>query len=203
MPYPDMTAQDVADYFLGTLDVESGDDITQLKLQKLLYYAQGLHVAMHDAPLFPEPIHAWDNGPVVRPIWERYTDYGKRPIDPLVGFDPSIYPPETQELLAAVYATYGQFSAGKLWQMTHQELPWRQTPRNNEITLPVLRQHFTQVVEAGKTGQAVPGSPVWPTNSFRFQGRRQLSERFAPRRAALREIAAKAPKSDPWADEES
>ena len=41
MPYPDIRAQDVADYFLGTLDEESGDNITQLKLQKLLVLRTG------------------------------------------------------------------------------------------------------------------------------------------------------------------
>jgi uncharacterized phage-associated protein len=203
MACPDIRAQDVADFFLGALDEESGDNLTQLKLQKLLYYAQGIHVAMHDAALFPERILAWDNGPVVRPIWERYTNYDNRPIDPPSDFDFANYPPETQELLSAVYATYGQFSASKLWQMTHEEPPWKQTSKNHEITLPFLRSYFIQVIEAGKIGQALPGSPVWPTNSFRFQDRRRLSARLDSTRAKLKEIAATAPKRDAWADEES
>jgi uncharacterized phage-associated protein len=200
MPYPHFTAHDVAHYFLGTLDEESGDNITQLKLQKLLYYAQGLHVAMHDEPLFPERIEAWKNGPVVRPIWERYTSYGYRPIDPPIEFDLASYPPETQELLSTIYATYGQFTAGKLCEMTHNEPPWTGTPQNFEITHNALKSFFSQVVEAGRNGQAYPGEPVWPTNSFRFQNRRRLSAKFSEKRAKLREIAADAPKSDPWSD---
>lgn len=151
--------------------------------------------------LFPERIEAWKNGPVVRPIWERYTEFGWRPIEPPLDFDLANYPPETQELLSAVFATYGQFSAWKLCEMTHEEPPWKRTPRNYEITLPFLKSYFSQVVEAGKTGQALAGAPVWPTNSFRFQNRRRLSAKFAPRRAKLREIAARAPKDNAWAEE--
>ena len=36
-----LTARDVAGYFLASVDEDSGDNLSNLKLQKLLYYAQG------------------------------------------------------------------------------------------------------------------------------------------------------------------
>jgi hypothetical protein len=55
---PMMPAHDVAKYFVSLVDEEAGDSITNLKLQKLLYYAQGAHLALYDGPLFPERIEA-------------------------------------------------------------------------------------------------------------------------------------------------
>ncbi|MDB9308928.1 DUF4065 domain-containing protein [Aphanizomenon sp. CS-733/32] len=40
-----------------------------MKSQKLLYYAQSLHLAMYDEPLFPEEIQAWRYGPVCPPAY--------------------------------------------------------------------------------------------------------------------------------------
>lgn len=56
---------DVAKYFLAQQDETAGDLISNLKLQKLIYYAQGFHLAISDRPLFPEPIKAWIHGPAV------------------------------------------------------------------------------------------------------------------------------------------
>jgi uncharacterized phage-associated protein len=58
-----MPACSVAKYFVSLVDEEAGDSISNLKLQKLLYYAQGAHLALHNTPLFPEAIEAWTRGP--------------------------------------------------------------------------------------------------------------------------------------------
>ncbi|CAM79355.1 hypothetical protein OTBS_0289 [Orientia tsutsugamushi str. Boryong] len=47
---------DVASYFLVLVDREAGDVITQLKLQRLVYFIQGVHLALFDKPLFKEDI---------------------------------------------------------------------------------------------------------------------------------------------------
>lgn len=49
---------DVANYFLVLVDREVGDTITQLKLQKLIYFAQGVHLALFNKPFFEEEIEA-------------------------------------------------------------------------------------------------------------------------------------------------
>src|SRR4051794_29818552 len=76
-----LTADQVADYFLAHVDEESGDNITHLKLQKLLYYAQGFHLAIQGEPLFAEPIEAWEHGPVVCRVYHKVKYCGNRPID--------------------------------------------------------------------------------------------------------------------------
>lgn len=59
-----LTCFDVADYFLTqsnetqSNDENSGDFLSNLKLQKLVYYAQGFSLALLNRPLFNEEIEA-------------------------------------------------------------------------------------------------------------------------------------------------
>jgi uncharacterized phage-associated protein len=197
-------AQGVADYFLANVDEDAGDNLSNLKLQKLLYYAQGLHVAMHDGdPLFSETIFAWEHGPVVESIYFRYKTYGWQGINRPALFDIDEYPPENRELLDVVFRVYGQFSAKRLELMTHGEPPWVNTPRNGEITLASLRAFFSSIVDAGREDRAVSGEPVWPTAEFRFQQREAISRRMASRIEWLGPIARQASAdADPWSDDD-
>ena len=58
-------AQQIADYFLFKAEQQGQERLSHMKLQKLLYYAHGLHLAVGRGPLFPEIIEAWTYGPVV------------------------------------------------------------------------------------------------------------------------------------------
>jgi uncharacterized phage-associated protein len=170
-----LTALEVADYLIASVDGGSGDNITHLKLQKLLYYAQGFHVAMCDGkPLFSESVLAWTHGPVVRRVYSKYRGLEWHPISPKT-VDIHKYAPEDRELLDAVYLKYGQFGAWKLEEMTHEESPWAKTRQQAAISLDLLREYFTPMVEAGRKNRSVNGRPVWPMNSFRFQGRKELA----------------------------
>lgn len=51
---------------LKTEEVSNGEELmTNMKLQKMLYYQQGLHLAYFGTPLFDEDLEAWMYGPVV------------------------------------------------------------------------------------------------------------------------------------------
>jgi uncharacterized phage-associated protein len=113
------------------LDEEAGDSISNLKVQKLLHYAQGGSLALYDEPLFPERIKAWAHGPVVPQVYSEYK-YGASPI-PVERVDLAKYQPRVREVLDEVNAVYGQFTASKLRAMTHEEPPWRDTPDRNHL----------------------------------------------------------------------
>jgi hypothetical protein len=59
MNYNGLSCNDIARYFLAQIDEEAGDLISNMKLQKLVYYAQGVSLALHNRPLFPESLEAW------------------------------------------------------------------------------------------------------------------------------------------------
>lgn len=119
-----LTVQDVATYFLTKADPEVGDLISNLKLQKLCYYAQGFHLAIYGNPLFPEPIEAWQHGPVIPDLYHAYKAYSGSAIPAPEQVELSKYSDEESGLLDEVYEVYGQYSAWKLRNLTHQEAPW-------------------------------------------------------------------------------
>lgn len=115
----------VADYFLLQTDSESGDFMTHLKLQKLVYYAQAWHLAIEKKPLFKNVIQAWAHGPVCPVLWDRFKEYGSKPIPAtaIIGETNKLNKNE-QAFLDDVWNVYGQFTAKRLEEMTHSEAPW-------------------------------------------------------------------------------
>lgn len=136
--------KDVAKYILSQSEPEIGDIISQLKLQKLLYYCQGFHLALEGEPLFSNPILAWDHGPVVREIYDQYRKYGSNaiPVESITRRDFNGLSKEQKGIIEEVYDVYGQFSAWKLRNMTHDEYPWASTGNNEIITQDKLKSYF-------------------------------------------------------------
>ena len=140
-----MTAHEVAKYFVSLVDEEAGDSISNLKLQKLLYYAQGFHLAVYGEPLFNEQIKAWMHGPVVPQVYHDYRDFRAGPIA-IEKVDLDDYTPQVRELLDEVYNVYGQFTASKLETMTHNEPPWKNTAQSEAISHQGMAEFFQTLV---------------------------------------------------------
>jgi len=140
-------ALDIAKYFITLASPEQEDFITNLKLQKLLYYAQGFHLALHGKPLFHEHIEAWQYGPVLPDIYHTYEQCQAHTLPQPNDFDLDRYDAETRELLDEVYEVYGQYTAPTLMDFTHQEPPWKETALKEEISHPLMKAYFeTQLV---------------------------------------------------------
>ncbi|HEY4776652.1 MAG TPA: type II toxin-antitoxin system antitoxin SocA domain-containing protein [Candidatus Acidoferrales bacterium] len=133
---------DVARYFLALVDEDAGDSLSNLKIQKLVYYAQGFHLALFDEPLFPESIRAWRHGPVVPELYHALKQFGAGPVKIEGEFDVDKYTPDVHALLTEVYSVYGQFSALKLRDITHEEPPWSSTAQGATITHDLMRDYF-------------------------------------------------------------
>lgn len=121
-----LNCHQIADYFLFKLDEECGDTISNLKLQKLVYYAQGYHLAIFDKPLFEETIEAWMHGPVVPDLYQKFKHNGSGAIPAINNIDFTVFDEDTQSLLDEVYSIYNQYSAWALRNMTHEEAPWKE-----------------------------------------------------------------------------
>ena len=111
-------AHDVAAYIL-----ERQGEMTTMKLQKLVYYSQAWSLVWDEEPLFPEPIEAWANGPVVRDLYERHR--GKFKVRTWRGGDPRKLTATQKETIDAVLGFYGDKSSQWLSDLTHNEDPWR------------------------------------------------------------------------------
>lgn len=135
-------AKDVAEYLLSLINTNFGDTISNLKLQKLLYYCQGYSLALFDKPLFNEKIYAWTYGPVVKVIYNEYKNYGAKSLEPILNYKGKLTQNQ-RRLVSKIYEQYGQFSAGKLVEMTHNEAPWKNTSKDKEITQKKLKEFFS------------------------------------------------------------
>jgi uncharacterized phage-associated protein len=145
---------DVANFFLSAMDEEAGDLISNLKMQKLVYYAQGVYLAMFDKKLFDEDIVAWEHGPVVLSLYHEFKKFGRGAIESdFKNFDINIFTEQQQEMLREVHITFGQFSAWVLRNMTHKEKPWVETTNNGNVMDGVIdeklmKEYFKTQLEA-------------------------------------------------------
>jgi uncharacterized phage-associated protein len=114
------TANLVAECIIS-LSHEKQNPVSNLKLQKLLYYSQAWHLAMNQAPLFNEDFEAWVHGPVVPAIFRYYRDCRWSPIPADKMNTSSPFRPHLEE----VWNVYGGLSAFDLERLTHSEAPWK------------------------------------------------------------------------------
>jgi len=95
---------------------------TTMKLQKLVFYSQAWHLAFTGAPLFPEQIQAWAQGPVVPELHRQHR--GRYEVREWHTGNPDRLRGESETTVRWVADKYGRFSAEALSRMTHQETPW-------------------------------------------------------------------------------
>lgn len=127
---------------------KGGDFLTQLKLQKLLYYAQGFYMAFNNGQkLFKDSIIHMQYGPVVKSLVNVLKGYSNRPIEKLDYEIPS-FDDDTLAILNLVYNKLGQFSAYKLVELTHSEEPWQNTKQGQIIPAveiyKYIKEHYTK-----------------------------------------------------------
>jgi len=142
-----ITARQVADYFIR-FSHDVGDPISNLKLQKLLYYAQAWYLALYDVPLYGERIEAWVHGPAIPPVYGQFKEWAWQPItsDP----ERPSFPDVVHGHLTEVMEQYGRFNAYQLELLTHSEKPWRDArkgippdqPSNEIITHEAMRDFY-------------------------------------------------------------
>lgn len=120
----------IADYFIS-LSNESQDLITNLKLQKLMYYAQAWHLAITGNRLFDNNFEAWVHGPVLVSLYDDYKSFRWNPIkrsDLCEGsfekIKQNINDTEVLDILDDVVDEYFGLSAYELERLTHLEEPW-------------------------------------------------------------------------------
>ena len=103
MPY----SASVIAYAFVQKGIEEGKFVTQMKLQKMVYFAHGYHLARYNEPLIREEFEAWKFGPVVPSIYQSYKLYGSdmiidtgliaKPVND--GNKPTEFPPSVLEAI--------------------------------------------------------------------------------------------------------
>ncbi|MBD1837742.1 DUF4065 domain-containing protein [Coleofasciculus sp. FACHB-64] len=117
-------------------------EMTNMKVQKLLYYSQSVHLALYDEQLFDEVIQAWRYGPVCPPAYRFYSEFEAKQLPiPDKEFLLQI-PNEKKKLLEEMWGYFGGYHAYRLSEMTHLEFPWKKArkglPPEASSTEPIL-----------------------------------------------------------------
>ena len=142
-----ITALDCANWLVeqASNDINGGEYLTQLKVQKLLYFAQGINLVLYDKPLFEDKIYHEKYGPVVRSIINTLKPYGNKSIETLGMKDKLSKLNEEKDALNSLklaYDNFGIYSASKLVELTHQDKCWIDTIEGEEIKQDEIKKTF-------------------------------------------------------------
>lgn len=124
-------------------NIGNAEYITPLKIQKLLYYIQGISAVIFGEKAFDNDILAWSYGPVVNEIYHIYN--GRRPIES--GKDNIKISDGLNKVIDIVISSYGQIEAEKLIDLTHDEEPWINTEKDKVIDFELIKKYFKQVYD--------------------------------------------------------
>lgn len=130
MPY---TALNVASAVI-TMFHQQEREISNLKLQKILYYIQMKSLQDLGNPAFSDDIEAWRHGPVVRNVYSVYKKYISKHIDPddeSVQKNQTEVCPELKSVIADIVKRTRDISAWDLVAKTHETTPWMKNYRVN------------------------------------------------------------------------
>ncbi len=146
------SAAAVANRFLR-LAWQDDKEITPLKMQKLVYFAHGWHLALFERPLLAETVQAWQFGPVIGSLYRIFRHFGAKPIRSLAsvvtqyGLLPAELDREAsseeeiqraEAVIDRVWEQYGKFSASRLTTLTHSpDSPWSRVPSKKDPERPI------------------------------------------------------------------
>lgn len=134
-------------------------EVTPLMLQKLLYFTQGLSLALNDAAMFEEDCQAWVHGPVYPEVYEMFKDFKYNPIEDarFAIFEGSVDAliPNERRIIELVVNTFGEYSGRILERITHSEMPWKtarvgygdKIPSSEPITKESIKNYYSAMNE--------------------------------------------------------
>lgn len=143
------TAFQIANAFIDKCNRDDGDSITNLKLQKYLYYCQGYYLGMYGESLFDEGIEKWYKSPVVPEVFHYYDEnYGFEsiPADEATDHKEEL-DEQTVKFIDELYSILEEFSAIKLMRMVNMEPPVANAELKQEISTEEMQQYFRNFVE--------------------------------------------------------
>jgi len=158
-----INAIEVAKYIINSLSVDN------LKLQKLLYYSQAVHLVLNNkAPLFTDEIEAWDYGPVVPPVYREYKPHDFNLI-PTVSYQTKLAS-ELKSSIDIAIRLYGGMSGTELIDQTHYESPWKKAYRPGRpskiISIDSIYEYFEGIISIREVPANIPTKETIKTRFF-------------------------------------
>lgn len=131
--------RDVAAYIVD-YSIKINKPISNLKLQKLLYYTQAYFTVKKDLPCFQEEIEHWRHGPVVREVYSEYKMYFNDKINNVKEYNN--IKEEDANLIKEVVESYKNYGPWDMVKKTHEEEPWLNTNSDEIIDVYEIKNYF-------------------------------------------------------------
>lgn len=127
-----ISIMEAARHFVYLSYQEDCNSLTPLKLQKILYLAQGWSYVWDDKPLFLGNFEAWQYGPVNSEVYYHFKKYGSDEIPKEEGAF-CLRDRECRATIEAVWKEYGRYSAFALVNITHEQTPWKKAYETDSL----------------------------------------------------------------------
>lgn len=125
-------------YYMIKLFLDNDEEITNLKLQKLMYFVEAYYMVknLDQSELFSSNWNAWNYGPVNKVLYKHYKKFGSMPIslnDAELEEGRNL-PSKNKEYITKVYNIFHNFSAFELVTLTHLDgSPWSKIYAKNQL----------------------------------------------------------------------
>jgi len=129
-------------------EFECNRSVSNLRLQKLLYFVQLYFLMCRNTPCFSGRMEAWDFGPVVPEVYHKYKRFGSMIIQEIDHFAKSEISDNDRILIDDMLDECANKATRDLVEITHQQSPWKNAYKNpitNEITLDSIRELVSKV----------------------------------------------------------
>lgn len=137
----------IAMYIISKCFAE-GRPVSNLRLQKLLYFVQLESYKRRSEPMFLDNMVAWQFGPVLRDIYYQYNMYGGSPI--LLSYNNLSIDTNCKQIIDDVILINENIPIWQLVDMTHEQGgPWDVTVNSKGINAYIEKDLIAQ--EASKT----------------------------------------------------
>lgn len=160
------TALDVAMHVVNYIN-DQGGTVSNLKLQKLLYFVQGFFLILRDRPCFADDVEAWDFGPAIPEVYFEFREYGSSSIPSIdsvtrlsvfddfwedmeiedVPYEDKIVETDAR-LIHKIVDAFRKYSASSLVTITHKHTPWINAHniggKHNIISKESITKYFKQ-----------------------------------------------------------
>lgn len=143
-------ALDIAQYLISSIDVSN------LKLQKLLYFVYANYLIKYNKKLFDENFKAFQYGPAIPFIYRKYKKFGKdiiriKYLSKAMATSKILQADDGIQILNAiddVVKRFGHKSANELVAITHKSgSPWHKTKKDKKITDEcIIQNHITELI---------------------------------------------------------
>lgn len=147
----------IANCILDIADAD-GIEVTNLSLQKLMYFCHAWHLVETGEPLVKTEFEAWQHGPVLQYLYRQFKDFENRPIrsratamNPHNGKQELVayrIEEETKERLRRVVGFYGRMEPWDLVDMSHEKGgPWFEVWNHSGRINPGMKISHTAIHE--------------------------------------------------------